>query len=68
MLIDDMQFGFMHGKGNTDAFSSCDKFKIGTKPLWKAFDKSPEGGGEMGFEEAGCGRVAHPHSYGPGQR
>ena len=26
--------------------------------LENAFDKSPEGGGEMEFEEAGCGGVA----------
>ena len=46
-------------------FLSCDKFKRHQArnkkrhyvfaDLEKAFDKSPEKGGEMGFEEAGCG-------------
>ena len=30
MSIDDMQFGFIFGKGTTDDISSCDKFKKGT--------------------------------------
>ena len=38
-----MQFGFMPGKG------------ICFVDLEKAFDKSPKRGGEMCFEEAGCG-------------
>ena len=43
-------------------FSSCDKYKRNTKPLYyafvdleKAFDKCPKRGGEMGIAEAGCG-------------
>ena len=29
--IDNMQFGFMPGKGTSDAISSCDKYKRNTK-------------------------------------
>ena len=45
-------------------FSSCDKHKHHAKKnnmyyafvdLEKAFDKSPKGSGEMGFEEVECG-------------
>ena len=31
MSIDNMQFGLIPGKGTTDAFSSCDKYKRNTK-------------------------------------
>ena len=61
-----MQFGFMLGKGTTDAIFIMrqvqEEHQVKRKKLYydfvdleKAFDKSSEGGGEMGFEEAGCG-------------
>ena len=65
--IDNMQFGFIPGKGTTDAIFIMrqvqEKHQAKKKKLYyafvdleKAFDnKSPKRGGEMGFEEAGCG-------------
>ena len=63
--IDNMQFGFMSGKGSTDAIFIMrqvqEKHQANKKKLYyafvdfeKAFD-SLNGSGEMGFEEAGCG-------------
>ena len=74
MLIDSMQIGFMPGKGTIDAIFTMrqvqEKHQAKKKmynafvDLEKAFDRSRKRGDEMGFEEAGCGGVAHPHSYG----
>ena len=65
MSVDNMQFGFMPGKGTTDAIFIMrqvqEKHQAKNKKLYyayveleKAFDKSPKRGGEMGFAEAGC--------------
>ena len=55
--IDNMQFGFMPGKGTTDAIFIMrqvhEKHVLCFVDLEKAFD--PKRGGEMGFEEAGLG-------------
>ena len=64
--IDNVQFGFMPGKGTTDAIFIMrqvqEKHQAKNKKLYyafvdleKAFDKSPKGSGKMGFEKAGCG-------------
>ena len=64
--IDNMQFGFMLGKGTTDAIFIMrqiqEKHQAKKKKLYyafvdleKEFDKSPKRSGEMGFEETGCG-------------
>ena len=64
--IDNMQFGFMPGKGTTECHfhhvtstretPSKEKEAVlcfcGSK---KTFDRVPKRGGEMGFAEAGCG-------------
>ena len=65
MSSDNMQFGFMPGKRTTDAIfimrhvqekhQATKKLYYAFMDLEKAFDKSPERGVEMGFEEAGCG-------------
>ena len=64
--IDNMQFGFMPGKGTTDAIFIMrqvqEKHQAKKKKklyytfvdLEKAFE-STKRGGEMGFAEAGCG-------------
>ena len=60
-----MQFGFMHIMGTTDVIfimrqiqekhqAEKKKLNYAFVDLEKAFD-SPKRGGEMGFEEAGCG-------------
>ena len=64
--IDNMQFGFMPGKGTTDAIFIMrqvqEKHQAKKNNLYyafvyleKAFYKSPKIGGEMGFAEAECG-------------
>ena len=58
--IDYMQFGFMPGKGTTDATSTRETPSKEEEDVLcfcgfrEEFDKSPKRGGEMGFEEAGC--------------
>ena len=63
--IDNMQFGFMHAEGITDTIDTImrqvqEKHQTIKKKVYYAFvdlerHLSPERGGEMGFEEAGCG-------------
>ena len=64
--IDNTQFGFMPGKGTTDAIfimrqvqekhqTKKKKLHYAFVGLEKAFDKSLRSGGEMGFAEAWCG-------------
>ena len=66
MSIDNMQFGFIPGKGTTDAIFIMrqvqEKHQAKKKKLYyafvdleKEFDLSPKRGGDMGFAEAGCG-------------
>ena len=60
MSINNMHFGVMPGKGSIDAIFIMQQVQEKHKAkrsctmlLWR--------GGEMGFEEAGCGCVGHPH-------
>ena len=58
--INNMYFGFMPGKGTTDDIMRQvqERHQARKKKLCYAvvdFEKEFEGGGEMGFEEAGCG-------------
>ena len=53
--IDDRQFGYIHGKGTTDAiFNHATNSVEAPSKLYYVF-VDLEGDGEMGFEEAGYG-------------
>ena len=52
VLIDNMQFGFMHGKGTTNAIFIMRQVQEKHQEKKR---KHPKRGGEMGFDDAGCG-------------
>ena len=58
--IVDMLFGFKFMRGTSNVEEVVLYFCGFGEQIWQSF----EGGGQMGFVEAGYGLVDHPHSYG----